>query len=214
MTFLLSEDQALRIKLQGMTVSDQKSVNENLERPVGVWFGQPDQELRTQNYPYVTIDMLDVRRDPQREHRGLVSPSYLTPEGLDPATSDFVIHMPIPVMIDYQITTYSRHPRHDRAIISQLLFEKLPLRFGVLELDDGTVRRMDVTDVSKRDITEQAKRLFVNAVTVQVSSEIPESLFTELTKVTSIHVHNPSTARAGGRGSYHQFEGLGEFTNP
>jgi hypothetical protein len=198
MTFLLSEDKALREKLQGITVNDQKADGASTPRPVGVWFGQPDQEIRTQNYPYITIDMIDVMRDPSREMRGMVSPSYLTPSDL-PENSSFNTHYPIPVTIDYQITTYARHPRHDRAIISQLLSTVFPIRFGYLELDDGTVRRLDITDISKRDSTEQAKRLFVNAITARVSSELLDGQIFELAKVQSITITPPSAEYLGVR---------------
>jgi hypothetical protein len=204
MVFLLSEDQALREKLQGMTVYDQKATGEAIPRNVGVWFGQPDQEIRAQAYPYITIDMIDIARDPSREMRGLVSPSYLpTPTNVvlangstEPYDLDkhaVVIDMPIPVNIDYQVTTYSRHPRHDRMLMAQLIRDKLPMRFGVLEIDDGTVRRMDVLDVMKRDITEQEKRLFVNAVTVRVSSELDPEIVDTLYQVRSVDLDNPTT---------------------
>jgi hypothetical protein len=192
--FLLDEDKALREKLQGMVVEDQKSGSPT--RPVGVWFGQPDQEIRTQGYPYITIDMLGVTRDAEREMRGLVAPEYLEPTGYDPETQKWFVEMPIPVMIDYQITTYSRHPRHDRAIISQLLHSNLLLRFGYLEIPYTTTdasgvvyRRLDVTGVSKRDVTEQAKRLFVNAITVRVSSEIAQTVLRTLEKVQQVDIN-------------------------
>lgn len=194
MTFLLSEDKALREKLQGMVVHDQKSDGQEQARPVQVWFGQPDQELRAQTYPYITIDMIDVVREADREMRGLVKPEYMAdpetvPDGeggtipFDPEVHDWVIDLPIPVAIDYQITTYARHPRHDRELLSQLLHEKLLLRFDQLDLEDGTNRRLEVLNVSKRDVTEQAKRLFVNAITVRVSSEIPQAALHGLYKV-------------------------------
>ena len=199
MTFLLSEDKALRELLQGISVVDQKADGTvNPPRQVGVWFGQPDQELRGQNYPYITIDMIDISRDPQREMRGLVSPDYLAPSDLGD-NEGFVVDMPIPVNIDYQITTYARHPRHDRELLAQVLYGKLPFRFGVLNLDDGTVRRLDVIGVAKRDATEQAKRLFVNAITVRVSSEIVEQTLQRLTKVQTAIVSPPTTANQGGR---------------
>lgn len=202
MVFLLSEDKALREKLQGMTVYDQKATGDQVPRNVGVWFGQPDQEIRAQAYPYVTIDMIDIARDPSREMRGLVSPAYLpTPTSVvlangstEPYDLDkhaVVINMPIPVNLDYQVTTYSRHPRHDRMLMAQLIRDKLPMRFGVLEIDDGTVRRMDVLDVMKRDITEQEKRLFVNAVTVRVSSELDPEIVDTLYQVRSVNLDNP-----------------------
>jgi hypothetical protein len=192
MTFLLSEDKALRESLQGITVTDQKADAAETSRPVGVWFGQPDQEIRTQSYPYITIDMVDISRDAEREMRGMVSSEfingaeYLVPDNVDPEKG-WEIELPIPVNIDYQITTYARHPRHDREIIAQLLYQKLPFRFGQLSLDDGTLRRLEVMDVSKRDLTEQAKRLFVNAVTVRVVSEVAQKSINELYRVqTSI----------------------------
>jgi hypothetical protein len=199
MTFLLSEDKALREKLQGIEVEDQKSIADGKARNVGVWFGQPDQEIRNQSYPYITIDMLGITRDTEREMRGIVSPSYLMPETFPANVDGAEMHLPIPVMIDYQITTYARHPRHDRMIIGQLLYTKFPIRFGYLELDDGTIRRLDVQDVAKRDITEQAKRLFVNAITVRVSSEVPLGTLKNLYQVTNITLEDPTLISIVGR---------------
>jgi hypothetical protein len=200
MTFLLSEDKALRENLQGVIVHDQKADGAETPRQVGVWFGQPDQEIRPQVFPFITIDMIDVMRDTVREMRGTVVydelGAYLAPDNVvdsednsipfDPETMGFEVEMPIPVMIDYQITTYARHPRHDRELLSQLLYSKLPLRFGQLSLDDNTVRRLEVMDVSKRDVTEQGKRMFVNAITVRVSSEIAQGQYHALTPVQTV----------------------------
>ena len=191
MAFLLAEDAALRQKLQSITVTDQKADNQNVARQVGVWFGQPDQELRTQVYPYITIDMIDLREDPSRAMRGIVSPYYLQPIDLE-SNEGFSTHMPVPVNIDYQITTYSRHPRHDREILSQLLHGPLTLRFGTLKVEDGTARRLDVVNIAKRDVTEQAKRLFVNAITVRISSEIPQDAIDRFTKVNSVAINATS----------------------
>jgi hypothetical protein len=213
MTFLLSEDKALREKLQGMTVTDQKSVGESTPRVVGVWFGQPDQEIRAQSYPYIAIDMIQVARDPSREMRGTTSAAYLAPDDLA-SNKVFKIDLPIPMTIDYQITSFARHPRHDREIIAQLMYEKLPPRFGTLELDDGTARRMDVMDVSKRDVTEQAKRLYVNAITVRISSEVSQKQAVELYKTLEVAIHDPSILRAGARPGDPTLYGIGEFTIP
>jgi hypothetical protein len=209
MTFLLSEDKALREKLQGMTVTDQKADDTETPRPVGVWFGQPDQEIRSQSYPYITIDMIDVMRDPEREMRGTTDAAYLQEDVTLDENEAFEIDLPIPVNIDYQITTYSRHPRHDRSIISQLLGFKLPLRFGILEVDDHTVRRLDVLDVTKRDVTEQSKRLFINAITVRVSSEISQANYKILNKVLEVHIDDPTDENAEGRPGNPTFVGVG-----
>jgi hypothetical protein len=199
MTFMLAEDKAVRELMQGLTVLDQKAENEDTPRPVGVWFGQPDQELRNQNYPYITIDLIDVSRDPSREMRGKVNADYLEEAAKikagissDVEIDGWEIDTPIPVNIDYQITTYSRHPRHDRELLAKVLYDRLPFRFGTLNCDDNTVRRLDVLDVAKRDITEQAKRLFVNSITVRVSSEIPQGLFKQLYKVLTVRLDSSS----------------------
>ena len=199
MTFLLSEDKALREKLRGITVTDQKADATETSREVGVWFGVPDQEIRSQSYPYITIDMIDIVRDTQREMRGVTNAAYLKPDNWDPLL-EFETDLPIPVNIDYQVTTYSRHPRHDREIMSKLLSTQLPIRFGVLELDDNTVRRLDVLDVNKRDMVENGKRLFMNAISLRVSSEVAEPIFVRaLHKVTSVHLDRLNAEDAGGR---------------
>ena len=189
MNFLLDEDEALKNLLKGMTVTDQKAAaSPETKRKVDVWFGQPDQEIRAQSYPYITIDMIDVAEDFARAHRGRVKPAYLEdPETIgedtefDPTIHDWNINYPIPINIDYQITTYARQPRHDRQILSQLLHVRIPLRFAVLSTGPntrfGTTRRLDVLDISKRDITESGKRLFVNAITVRVSSEVSPEIY-------------------------------------
>ena len=212
MTFLLSEDGALRNLLIGITVTDQKSAQESTTREVGVWFGVPDQEIRPQSYPYITIDMIDIIRDTQREHRGLVSAEYLKPSTWNDDVN-FQTELPIPVNIDYQVTTYSRHPRHDREIIAQLLHTKLPIRFGVLETDDNTVRRLDVLDVTKRDSVEGGKRLFMNAITVRVSSEISQPLYNRaLYQVTSVHMDELNSDDAGPRPGSAYYDSIEPFT--
>jgi len=187
MTFLLSEDAALRSWLDGLVVSDQTSEDAGMDRSVGVWFGQPDQEVRYQKFPFITIDMIDISRDPAREMRGKVSPDYLAPDNLDD-NKNWEIHLPIPVNIDYQVTIYTRHPRHDRQLLSQILSEKIPFRFGQVDLDDGTVRRLELLGIAKRDnSSEQAKRIFVNVLTVRITSELPEGKLKEAYKVLSIN---------------------------
>ena len=181
MTFILAEDEALHRTLRGMKVSDSK----NPERPVGVWFGQPDLESQSQSYPYVTIDLINVSEAKERVMAGLVKPWYFEDQlNLGEDIDDWSVHMPTPINLDYQVTTYARQPRHDRQILAQIMGRRLPLRFGSLEcverrsMDDEdevletTTRRLDVLGVVKRDVPESGKRLFMNAFTVRVSSEV------------------------------------------
>lgn len=213
MTFLISEDKALRILLQGTTVNDQKADGGDIARPVRVWFGQPDQEITAQTYPYITINMIDVQRDITREMRGKTNSEYLRPDGMA-SDARFETDRPIPVNIDYQITTYARHPRHDRELLAQVMYDRLPVRFGTLNLDDNTVRRLDVLSVTKRDTTEQAKRLFVNAITVRVSSEIQQRTLKQLYKVLEVHIDPPTEENAGGRPSKPVYEGVSDVIIP
>lgn len=217
MNFLLDEDEALRNLLKGMVVTDQKSVTEQgPQRKVGVWFGQPDQEIRNQSYPYITIDMIDISEDFSRAHRGKVKPPYIEDPGTaaddettyDSELHDWDINWPIPVNIDYQITTYARQPRHDREILAQLLYTRIPMRFATLNTGPntvyGTTRRLDVLDISKRDITESGKRLFVNAITVRVSSEIAPETFNKMYKALQVTATGPDDAGSQilGRGNW------------
>jgi hypothetical protein len=217
--FLLGEDKALREKLQGLVVHDQKADGEDTPRQVGVWFGQPDQELRTQNDPYITIDMIDINHDNEREMRGKTNVPYLTPPQITlGANETYETDIPIPVTLDYQITTYSRHPRHDRELIATLMYSKLPFRFGTLEIPTGindtqgnpitTMRRLDVIDISKRDVVEAGKRLFMNAITVRVSSEIPQDTYRKITKVQQVNIDAPELTRVDG------FIGIDQITIP
>ena len=192
----LTEDKALRELLTGMTVQDQRSDAEGVARPVGVWFGMPDQEIRNQNYPYMTIDLIDILEDRTRAMRGVISPDYLTPTTLA-NNKGWEVDYPIPVNLDYQITTYARQPRHDRELLTQLLYAKLPFRFGTLLTADDTIRRLDVLDVSKRDTVEQGKRLFMNAITIRVSTEIPQTAYKELYKVQEINLSGPASTPRG-----------------
>ena len=179
MPYLINEDAALKTLLTGITVSD----SGNPSRPVGVWFGQPDVEIRQQSYPYITIELIGISEGFDRAHRGYVDYPY-TPEGTDPSET-YAGWYPIPVNLNYQVTTYSRQPRHDRQIINALFAPgRLPLRFGLLQIpEDGTVRRVDVLGFVKRDTTEQDKRLFSNIYNIQISSEFLPAVLNQLYQV-------------------------------
>ena len=200
MPVIINEDNALKTLLSGLTVSDAG----NAARPVGVWFGQPDAQIRQQSYPYITIDLIGISEAQERVHAGLVELNYV-PEGVDP-DKDYLVQYPIPVDLMYQVTTYARQPRHDRELLAQLLYSKIPLRFAVLTVGDntvqGTTRRLDVLDISKRDITEQGKRLFVNAITVRVSSEIAAETYKQMYKVLQLNVTGTTGSQAIGRSEF------------
>lgn len=167
MPSILNEDAALKKLLTGLTVSD----SGNASRPVGVWYGQPDPQIRQQSYPYITLDLIGISEATERAHAGVVTLPY-TPEGYS-ADIDYETMYPIPVDLMYQVTTFARQPRHDRQIIAQLFGPlRLPLRFGMIAIpEDGTVRRLDMLAFTKRDFTETDKRLFSNVYTISISAE-------------------------------------------
>lgn len=170
MTFIFNEDKALKSQLAGITVSDAK----NNERPVGVWFGQPDLEIRDQSYPYLTIELIDIMEDTSRTMRGIADLTYV-PDGYDlDADFNYTVDMPTPVVLDYQVTSYSRQPIHDRQIITKMMHTNAPLRFGYIYIpEDNTARRMDFVGFAKRDtVDENNKRIFVNTFSIRVASEI------------------------------------------
>lgn len=174
MPFIINEDEALKTLLQGITVSD----GGNSARPVAVYYGQPDKDIRQQSYPYITLDLVGVREDTERAHRGVVNLTY-TPEGTEPNLNEDgsinqPVEFPIPVDLIYQVSTWSRQPRHDRQIMAKLFAPgRLPFRFGQLPIpQDGTNRRVDMLGFSKRDTTEGGKRLFSNVYNIRVSSEL------------------------------------------
>jgi hypothetical protein len=189
MPFIINEDEALKTLLQGITVSD----SGNATRPVAVYYGQPDKDLRQQIYPYITLDLVGVREDTERAHRGVVNLTY-TPEGMLPnlnqdSSINQPVEFPIPVDLIYQVSTWSRQPRHDRQIMSKLFAPgRLPFRFGQLPIpQDGTNRRLDVLGFSKRDTTEGGKRLFSNVYNIRISSELFVDQLTAVYQVTDVN---------------------------
>ena len=182
--FILNEDYAVKLRLTGITVSDDASN----ARPVNVWYGQPDRELREQNFPFMTIDLVDIQEGKDRAHRGIVA---VDPDALaDPTNTNPVqfTDFPIPVNLVYQIQSWSRHPRHDRQILRAMFNEVLPFKYGLLYVPgDGTQRSMWLTGYQKADRTDSnKKRLYRSLFTVVVVSELPMEKYTAVKKVTCV----------------------------
>jgi hypothetical protein len=190
--WFLDEDAALKRKLQGITVSD----NNNAERPVQVFYREPQKEVTAQVYPFITIDLTAIQRDQSREMRGIFSPEYemagYDRSGLG-ANQVPVAELPIPVNLIYNVAVHSRNPLHDRQLVWTLLQHwYLPWRFGYLQVgeDDavnGTVRRLDLMSVSPADYKDaQSIHVFRKVFTVTVSSEMLSDQVREFTKVEGI----------------------------
>jgi len=201
--FVLAEDSALKGHLSGITVSDDK----NATRPVKVWYGFPDVEVRDQSFPYITIDLIDILPANERQTYGFITDT----DNLGTVTPDpnYVYTNQIPVAYDliYQITSFSRHPRHDRSIIYQLM-TKFPSKYSRLKVytPDGTgftIRSMFVDGFVKRDTVEGEtgnRRLLRNVYTVRVVSQMtPDVANAVATKlVSTVQVNNTTSSIPSG----------------
>jgi hypothetical protein len=195
-SFILSEDLALKTLLTGIVVADDK----NATRSVGVWFSNPDLESRAQSYPYITIELLDFDPATYRQHSGVFQDNDL--QGTIAPSGNIVYSYEIPVAWDlmYQITTYSRHPRHDRAIIAYLLNKVFISKRGYLAVPNDlatetSYRHLILEEFTKRDTIEDNRRLYRNVFTVTVSSEGTAATYTTVTNtVSTVNINKSTTA--------------------
>jgi hypothetical protein len=193
--FIVAEDLALKSHVQGMLVGDEK----NASRPVKVWFGYPDVEIRSQEFPFVTIDLIDVIPANDRQNSGYLYDSdyrgTITPE----AGFTYVYEIPVAYDLVYQVTTYARNPRHDRALLYQM-FNKFPSKYGKIAVPNeiGTeigYRSMFVDGFVKRDAVDGEtgnRRTLRNVYTVRVVSEMtPEVASKKLATVETVIINLP-----------------------
>ena len=177
MPFLLAEDAALKSLLSGMTVIDEKAGGSSTPRAVQVWYGTPDIELRDQKFPFVTIDLMDIRLAPERQMSGVIYDRDRAGTVVANGTNVYGYEYPLTYDLVYQITSYARHPRHDRSLIQQLMQEKFPGKYAKLGVvsDTGvetTYRHMFLDEFLKRDTVEEGRRLLRNIFIVRVISEL------------------------------------------
>jgi adenylylsulfate kinase-like enzyme len=173
--FIVAEDLALKTHLAGLTVSDEKSA----ARQVKIWFGYPDVEVRAQEFPFITIDLIDIVPTTERQNSGVMYDSDYNGTIAPSAGVSYKYDIPVAYDLVYQVTSYARHPRHDRAIMYQLL-NKFPSKFGKLAVPNqlGTetgYRSMFLDGFVKRDAVESEtgnRRLLRNALSVRVVSEM------------------------------------------
>lgn len=204
--FLLAEDAALKERLSKVSVVDDR----NSERLCQVFYGYPDAEIEKE-YPFFTIDLLGIDYANYRQHsektwyysndsdfhggsRIDYYPSELDAAGLNAmAGPNGVLTMEQPVAIDltYQVTSYARHPYHDRQIQAKMLRRVFPWRRGFIEIpEDGTIRRCDLLDWRPSDFVDteadNMKRIFRKFYTVRINSEIPTSDLGAIQKVLEV----------------------------
>jgi hypothetical protein len=195
--FIIAEDLALKTYLDGLTVADQK----NPTRPVKVWFGYPDVEIRDQSFPFLTIDLIDIVPANDRQTSGRLSDNDYRGTAALRANKVYAYDIPVAYDLSYQVTSFSRHPRHDRALMFQLL-NKFPSKFGYIRVQNelGTeysARSMFLDGFVKRDAVEDEtgnRRLLRNVFSVRIVSEMtPQTALTAENTVSTVKINKTTT---------------------
>lgn len=199
MPFLYNENEAIRLKLGGLTVSD---ANDPLTRKVPVRFRAPEQELADEVFPVIVIDEPSWAVDPERAHSGYTQLAY-TPEGYakpDPGMRLFT-QTPQPVNIDWVVTLYCRKALHRSALLAALAaFDYLPGRLGFLEVpQDGTLRRLEVIGgpVTDSVLDPQGKRLLTAVWRLRTTGELIWAPLDPVPETTSIDLTVSPIVTAG-----------------
>ncbi len=206
--FLLAEDEAVKLRFSNCTVSDDR----NNSREVDVFFRYPDSETE-RNYPFITIELIDVLHATDRQHSDTLiysgnaggwseGPSYFdywpsvsaSVSGSSSVTykqtEDF-----IPVDLLYQVSTYCRTALHDRQITARLLQRVVPFRYNSIRIQaDNTTRRFDLLDWTNADLLDQEsgfrKRIFRKVYTLKMSAEITGDTYSALAVVKPVSTIN------------------------
>lgn len=206
------ESQALRKKLQGVTVTaGQYPSGQNV--PVG--FVGPDFELKSASYPGIYISYGPVTKANDREHRGAINLDYSPPgydddiqvpedfddkdntntvswrDSADGRTSPYWVQdTPIPYNLEFNVIVLTRNYQQAFEIIAQLdEIERIPARFGGLEVpEDGTVRTLDLVGGPETGLIrdEDGQRLIQTVYSVSVAAELSLYEVQQVQRVASV----------------------------
>ena len=206
--FLLAEDEAVKLRFSNCTVSDDRN---NL-REVDVFFRYPESETE-RNYPFITIELIDVLHATDRQHSDVSiysgnaggwsdNPAYfdywpsVSASVTGGSTNSFKQSVEfVPVDLLYQVSTYCRTALHDRQLTSRLLQRVVPFRYNSITIQaDNTARRFDLLDWTNADLLDQEsgfrKRIFRKVYTLKMSSEIAPDDLAAITTVKPVSTIN------------------------
>jgi hypothetical protein len=158
---------------------------------VQVWFGEPDEQIRTQSFPYITIDLLDISEDKERI-QARFSEIENPPAWFPDETDDISVRawFPTPMNLVYQVTSWSRQPRHDRSLLAQMSINRFHPQFAQIDTSDGRTRRLTVQEFAKRDLVDDSqKRLFRNVWTIVIKSEFFYAPLVLTERVTTVTIN-------------------------
>lgn len=197
--FLLAEDEAMKKKLLGIEVPNDKTGT----MQVPVRFRHPEGEADEAGgvqYPLITLDLLSITHHRERDHVNNVNISYVpdrlprVPGGIDDGG---VTEYPLPVQLLYQVQSWTTNARQDRYIISQMLKpDRLPIRHGYLYVEaDDTIRLMESVDTRKDDfIDSQKRRIFRTTYSVRVEAEMLKTAIVTAGQVVTVVLDPPNSA--------------------
>lgn len=204
--FLLAEDEALKNRFSGITVSDDRDAN----REVQVFFRYPEGETE-RLYPFITIELIDVVYARNRQQSVVDQYAYKegdswaenNPSVVSYYPSQGLITVPedveylktteyVPVDILYQVSTFTRSALHDRQLTAKMLYDVVPFRYNSIYIPaDNTSRRLDLLDWTTADLLDPEagyrKRIFRKVYTLQMTAELPTSNFIGIKQATSIN---------------------------
>lgn len=194
MPWLRSEDAAMKVRLQGLTVQDANAPVGG--RPVGVRFRLPQDELANLTYPVIIIEHAGIYPDQERMQSGQNVQIPYAPEGLQTwaygTVSDphalapkqspyFTPFPPTPYNLDYQVTVYARFwDSQAQPLIAELAtLWRLPAKAGAMWIpQDGTLRTMRLLGGPEEGygLDEDGKRLFKVVYRVRLYTELLEGI--------------------------------------
>lgn len=194
MPWLRNEDACMKVRLQGLYVTDANAPVGG--RPIGVRFRLPQDELANLTYPVIIIEHAGIYPDQERMQSGQMVQIPYVPEGytpwsnatitdpnaLDPEQSPyFTPFPPTPYNLDYQVTLYGRFwDAHIQPLIAELAtLWRLPAKAGALWVpQDGTLRTMRLLGGPEEGYgtDEDGKRLFKVVYRVRVYTELLEDI--------------------------------------
>lgn len=203
--FLLAEDEALKNRFSGLTVSDDR----NSSREVQVFFRYPEGETE-RLYPFITIELIDIVHARNRQHSVVDQYGYHegddwadSPSAVQYYPSKGLINVPdaleymktseyVPVDIMYQVSTFTRSALHDRQLVEKMLTEVVSFRYNSIYIPaDNTSRRLDLLDWTTADLLDPEagykKRIFRKVYTLQMTAELPTSDFIGIKQATAIN---------------------------
>lgn len=192
--WVLAEDAALKEYLQGFIVSDATA---GAGRPVKVWYRNPEAEERPREYPYITIDLIDVAESPEGGRHmvnriKVAEMEYAPPNALPAAVAGktMLADRPVPIDLDYQVTSYSRLAMHDRALLAYL-FRKFPGKYGALYIPgDNTARTMQsLGGSSSSDVDQDGKRLYRRSHRVRIFSEMWPAAIAQVANLSALNLN-------------------------